>query len=112
MGSAPVGVQCPLTSSLGGSGILGFHPCWYPTPVPSPSISGCFFIHSYSPASGFHSSISHSGGTCTSPPTLLLYPGLEPVSRNRLSPRTSVYPRGYSISISIYLPPRIITTDG
>src|SRR6218665_3015225 len=35
VGSVPVGVQCPLTSSLGefpgyrvGSGILSFSPCW------------------------------------------------------------------------------------
>src|SRR6218665_378299 len=61
MGSVPVGVQCPLTSSLGeflgywaGSGILGYRPCWRPSPFPSPSISRCFSIHS-SPAIGFHS---------------------------------------------------------
>src|SRR6218665_3535217 len=60
MGSAPVGVQCPLTSSLGeflgywaGSGILGYRPFWCPSPFPSPSISRCFSIHS-SPAIGFH----------------------------------------------------------
>src|SRR6218665_3403212 len=42
---APVGVQCPLTSSLDelpdyyrtGSGILGFRPCWCTSPFPSPS---------------------------------------------------------------------------
>src|SRR6218665_3830740 len=62
MGSAPVGAQCPLTSSLGeflgywvGSGILGYSPCWCPLPFPSPSISQCFSIHSSSPAIGFHS---------------------------------------------------------
>src|SRR6218665_2244041 len=33
-------------------------------------------IHSSSPAIGFHSSIFHGGGICTSPPILLLYPGL------------------------------------
>jgi len=51
MGSTPVGVQCPLTSSLGeflgywdGSGILGFRPCWCPSAFPSPSISWCFSI--------------------------------------------------------------------
>ena len=38
MGSVPVGVQCPLTSSLReflgywpGSGTLGYRPCWCPT---------------------------------------------------------------------------------
>src|SRR6218665_1254499 len=57
----PVGVRCPLTSSLGefqaigtGSGILGYHPCLCPSPFPpSPSISRCFSIHS-SHAIGFH----------------------------------------------------------
>src|SRR6218665_1396230 len=51
MGSTPVGVQCPLISSLGefqsywaGSGILDFCPCWCPSPFPSPSISRCFTI--------------------------------------------------------------------
>ena len=60
-GSGPAGVQCPLTSSLGeflgyraGSGILGYRTCWCPSPLPSPSISRCFFIHSSSPAIGFH----------------------------------------------------------
>ena len=52
MGSAPVGVQCPITSSLGeflgywaGSCILGYCPCWCrPTSYfPSLSISRCFF---------------------------------------------------------------------
>src|SRR6218665_2410468 len=64
MGSAPVGVQCPLASSLGeflgywaGSGILGYRPCWCPSPFPLPSISRCFPIHS-SPAIGFHSCFS------------------------------------------------------
>src|SRR6218665_1614110 len=49
MGSMPVGVKCTLTSSLGeflgnwaGSGILGYRPCWCPSPFPSPSISRCF----------------------------------------------------------------------
>src|SRR6218665_3046734 len=85
MGSAPVGVQCPLTSSL------GEFPCkwdwlWYPglSPVLVSNASPfsfhiwVFSIHSSSPAIGFHSSIFHSGSTCTSPPTLLLYPGLGP----------------------------------
>src|SRR6218665_3840087 len=52
MGSASVGAQCPLTSSLGeflgyrviGSGILGFRPCWCPSPFPSPSMSRCFLF--------------------------------------------------------------------
>ena len=43
LGPQPVGVQCPLTSSLGefpnvaigtGSGILGYRPCWCPSPFP------------------------------------------------------------------------------
>src|SRR6218665_3766421 len=42
----PVGVQCPISSSLGefplaigiGSGVLGFRPYWCPSPFPSPSI--------------------------------------------------------------------------
>src|SRR6218665_2343527 len=62
MGSAPVGVQCPLASSLGtflghwaDSGILGIRPCWCPSPFPLPSISRCFSIHSSSPAIGFYS---------------------------------------------------------
>src|SRR6218665_1219938 len=62
MGSAPVGVQCPLSTSLreflgywSGSGILGFRPCWCLSPFPLPSISQCYSIHSSSPAIGFHS---------------------------------------------------------
>src|SRR6218665_830545 len=62
MGSTLVCVKCPLTSSLGeflgywaGSGILGYCPCWCPSPFPSPSISWYFSIHSSSPAVGFHS---------------------------------------------------------
>src|SRR6218665_3059359 len=58
MGSAPVDVQCRLTSSLGESllsrlmGWLwypGLPPVfnWCPSPFPSPSISRCFSIHSY-----------------------------------------------------------------
>src|SRR6218665_1905686 len=49
MGSAPVGAQCSLTSSPGEFlgywdwlGILGPRPCWFPSPLPSPSISRCF----------------------------------------------------------------------
>jgi len=60
MGTAHDGVQCPLTSSPGeclgycaGSGVLGFRPCWCPSPIFSPSISWRFPIHS-SPAIGFH----------------------------------------------------------
>src|SRR6218665_1112572 len=52
MGSAPVGAHCPLAFSLGEflgyigtrSGILGFRPCWCPSPFPSPSISRCFIF--------------------------------------------------------------------
>src|SRR6218665_1068054 len=57
MGSAPVGVQCLLTSSLGeflgywaGSGILGYRTCWCPLSFPLPSMSRCLSIHSSSPA--------------------------------------------------------------
>src|SRR6218665_2217710 len=62
MGSAPVGVQCPLTSSLGeflgywaAFVILGYRPCWCLSPFPLPSISQCFSIHSSSLSIGFHS---------------------------------------------------------
>src|SRR6218665_2019951 len=41
LGPQPVGFQCPFTSSLGefhafgtGSGILGYCPCWCPSPFP------------------------------------------------------------------------------
>src|SRR6218665_43569 len=51
MGSMPVCAQCPLTSSLheflgywGGSGILGYRPCWCPSPFSSLSISRCLSI--------------------------------------------------------------------
>src|SRR6218665_3873234 len=37
---------------LADSGVLGFRPCWCPSPFPSPSLSGCFSMHS-SPAIGF-----------------------------------------------------------
>src|SRR6218665_582453 len=30
-----------------GSGILGYRSCWYPLPFPSPSISWCFSIPSF-----------------------------------------------------------------
>ena len=46
LGSAPVGVQCPLSSSLGefqavrnGSGNLSFLLCWCPSDTPTPPIS-------------------------------------------------------------------------
>src|SRR6218665_887665 len=64
MGSAPVGAQCPLTSSLGE--FLGYRDClWYPglSPVlvsialPFAFHILVFSIHSSSPAIGFHSSI-------------------------------------------------------
>src|SRR6218665_3777102 len=38
-----------------GSGILGFSPCWCPSPFLWPSIFQCFSIHSFSPAIEFHS---------------------------------------------------------
>src|SRR6218665_3240211 len=83
MGSAPVGGQCPLTSSLGE--FLGYWDwLWYPglTPVlvsialPFAFHISVFSIHSSSPAIEFHSSIFHGGGICTPPPTLLLFPVL------------------------------------
>src|SRR6218665_3710628 len=57
----PVGVQCPISSSLGefppaigiGSGVLGFRPYWCPSPFFSPSILGVF--HSILSAIGFQS---------------------------------------------------------
>src|SRR6218665_1746594 len=58
--STPVGVQCPIFSSLGefpaigiGSGVLGFHPYWCPSPFPLLSILGVF--HSLLSAIGFQS---------------------------------------------------------
>src|SRR6218665_3269633 len=47
---------CPmsLTSSLS-EFLMGYRPCWCPSPFPSPSIFRCFSIHSSSPAIGFHS---------------------------------------------------------
>ena len=83
MGSAPVGVQCPLTSSLGK--FLGYWDwLWYPGLSPvlvSIALPFAFHIsvfsnHSSSPAIGFHSSIFHGGGICTPRPTLLLIPDL------------------------------------
>src|SRR6218665_1755792 len=71
MGSAPVGAQCPLTSSLGE--FLGdWDWLWYPglSPVlvsialPFAFHFLVFSIHSSSPAIGFHSSIFH-GGQCS-----------------------------------------------
>src|SRR6218665_3216897 len=85
MGSAPVGAQCPLTSSPGE--FLGFLDwLWYPglSPVlvsialPFAFHISVFTIPSSSPAIGFHSSIFHGGGICTPPPTLLLIPDLGP----------------------------------
>src|SRR6218665_1762230 len=83
MGSAPVGAQYPLTSSLGE--FLGYRDwLWYPglSPVlvsialPFAFHISVFSIHSSSPAIGFHSSIFYGGGICTTPPTLLLIPDL------------------------------------
>src|SRR6218665_412761 len=51
MSSAPIGAQCPLTSSLGEFlgywdwlWYPGFRPCWCPSPFPSPSISRFFLF--------------------------------------------------------------------
>src|SRR6218665_2367955 len=56
----PVGVQCPIASSLVsspaigiGSGVLGFRSYWCPSPFPSLSILGVF--HSLLSAIGFQS---------------------------------------------------------
>src|SRR6218665_1677659 len=78
--SAPVGAQCPLTSSL-----VGFPDyrdwLWYPGLSPVlVSIALPFAFHIWvfsSPAIGFHSSIFYGGGIYTQPPTLLLIPYLE-----------------------------------
>src|SRR6218665_635540 len=83
MGSAPVGAQCPLTSSLGE--FLGYWDwLWYPglsavlvsTALPFAFHISVFSIHSSSPAIGFHSSIFHGGSICTPSPILLLIPNL------------------------------------
>ena len=85
MGSAPVGAQYPLTSSLGE--FLGYRDwLWYPglSPVlvsiaiPFAFHISMFSIHSSSPAIGFHSSICYGGGICTPPPTHLDIPDLGP----------------------------------
>src|SRR6218665_1765179 len=64
MGSAPVGAQCPFTSSLGE--FLGYRDwLWYPglllvlvsIALPFAFLISVFFIHSSSPAIRFHSSI-------------------------------------------------------
>src|SRR6218665_608073 len=82
MGSAPVGVQCFLTSSLGE--FPGYYDwLWYPGLSPmlvSIALPFAFHIsvfstHSSSLAIGFHSSIFNVDGICTPPPTLLLYLG-------------------------------------
>src|SRR6218665_578105 len=56
----PVGVQCPISSSLGefpaigiGSGVLDFRPYWCPSPFPLLSILGVF--HSLLSTIGFQS---------------------------------------------------------
>jgi len=76
MGSAPVGAQRPLTSSLGE--FLGYWDWfWYPgLSLVFVSIALLFAIHCSSLAIGFHSSIFHGGGICTPPPILLLIPDL------------------------------------
>src|SRR6218665_1819628 len=60
IGSMPVGVQFPISSSLGevpaigiGSGVLGARPYWCPSPFPSLSILG--FFHSLLSAIGYQS---------------------------------------------------------
>src|SRR6218665_3862500 len=72
MCSAPVGAQCPLTSSLGD--FLGYRNwIWYPgfSPVlvsialPFAFHISMFSIHSSSSAIGFHSYIFYGGGVCT-----------------------------------------------
>src|SRR6218665_3384156 len=87
MGSAPVGTQCPLTSSLGE--FLGYRDWLWLWLLPvSVSIAlpfafhiSVFSIHSSSPPIGFHSSIFHSGGICTplpvNPPPNIQDLGLE-----------------------------------
>jgi len=82
MGSAPVSVQCPLTSSLGEFQRY-WDWLWYPglspvlVSIAVPFHSLVLSIHSSSPVIGFHSSIFHGGGICTPPPTPhYFYPGL------------------------------------
>jgi len=82
MGSAHVGVQCPLTSSLfeipGYWDRLrypGLSPVLVSIALPFAFHISVFSIHS-SPGIEFHSSIFHGGDICTPPPTLLLIPDL------------------------------------
>src|SRR6218665_643232 len=82
MGSVPVGVQCPLASSLveflGYWDWLwypGFRPCWCPSPFPSPSISQCYSIHYSLPAIGFHLCFSLRPGTHSVDPSLTHFLG-------------------------------------
>src|SRR6218665_3245361 len=71
MGSVAVGVHVPslphyIGEFLGywdGSGILGYRPCWCPSPLPSPSIPRYFSIHS-SPAIGYRSFVFFLYGRC------------------------------------------------
>src|SRR6218665_4111781 len=82
MGSAPVGAQCPLTSSQGE--LLGYRdwlwypglcPCWCPSPFPSPSISLCFlFTLLHQPLDFIRLFLRWR--YLHPPPTLLLIPGL------------------------------------
>ena len=52
----PMSPHCVSIQAIGtGSGILGFRPYWCPFLFPSSSVSGCFSIHSSSPAIEFHS---------------------------------------------------------
>ena len=103
MGSAPIGAQCPLTSSPGE--FLGYWDwLWYPglspvlVSIALPFHISVFSIHSSSPAIGFHSSIFHGGGICTPPPTLLLIPDWDWHYGNWISEKVEI-PRWWSLSI-------------
>src|SRR6218665_1794969 len=97
MDSAPVGAQCPLTSSLGE--LLGYWDwSWYPGLSPvlvsiallSVFHISVFSIHSSSPAIGFHSSIFHGGGICNPPPTILLISDLGLALCNWISEKVEI----------------------
>src|SRR6218665_1132867 len=80
MGSAPVGVQCPLTEDprLLGLALVS----WAFSRVGVHRLSLCLpylgVFHSLFFTIGFHSSIFSGDGICTPQPTLLLYLGLGP----------------------------------
>src|SRR6218665_1285040 len=75
MGSAPVGAQCPLTSSLYVSFYWdwlwyhGLSPVLVSSTLPFAFPISVSSIHSSSQAIGFHSSIFPAGSICTPPPT-------------------------------------------